>query len=214
MATLIEVPGADLPVPKPARRRGKLLGLAALVVLVLAAVSGVVYVWRYQPIVSDGGLTWAGELTADSSSFGQGQHPGNRVENTYGAEVIVGPLPNGGRMGLLIDLQNNGRFPVTVEKVEPILGKPFSNGTRLFASRDKSGAGGNQAPATAITLPAHQSRTMGLAIDVRKCQPDYTGVRAITTDVVLTYRFAGIRHKARVPMHEFAVSLQLPPKCG
>ncbi len=109
MATLIEVPGADLPVPKPARRRGKLLGLAALVVLVLAAVSGAVYVWRYQPIVSDGGLTWAGELTADSSSFGQGPHPGNRVSNTFGDEVIVGPLPNGGRMGLLIDLQNNGR---------------------------------------------------------------------------------------------------------
>lgn len=126
----------------------------------------------------------------------------------------MGPLPHGGRLGFVIDLSNDGRFPVTVVGVDPILPPIYSRGTRMFVARDKADPEGSLVPARSFTLPAHGSRTVAFSIDVRDCKHASAGTEVIIEQFHLTYRFLGIRHTTWIPLQNVAVALSAPPRCS
>jgi hypothetical protein len=132
------------------------------------------------------------------------------VNNAFGNQLEVGPLPHGGRLGFVMALQDNGPLAVTIEKVEPLLFPAVSGGTRLFFG---PGPGELTQPARlvptgGVKIPAHQARTFGFDINIRQCKPSQSSGNTIsTTAVTITYRIAGVRRTATVPLAQFAVAL-------
>ncbi len=214
MAVITAAP-SDSP-PRPARRRpdAAIVRVAVVMVLLAAAISMLAYRQAYQPLASQGGLYWAGELTGDSSTFTQGR-AARSVDNMFGLEEVVGPLPRGGRMGFLVSLRNQGRFAVTIVGVQPLLLDPLSRGTRFFAGPDDMSS--DVKPTTHLTIPAHATRVVGFAIDVRPCSPGTPtagGLRYSVDRVTFIYRFAGGTHTATVPLYHFAASVAFPTSCA
>ncbi len=215
MSTLIAEPGAEVLAQPPRSRRWLVLAAAIVtaIALVAALVAGFTYWQLYQPIVWGGGQSGVGELTADSSKFVIA-HPAHSVENAFGDDERIGPVPRGGRIGFVINLSNTGRFPVSVVGVRSLLDDYLSSDTRLFAATDERNPQATLAPVSAVSLPAHSSRTVGFAINVRRCDPTvHTGGWAIVQGVTLRYRFDGLTHTANVPLTGLAVSLGLPDPC-
>src|SRR3954454_5819134 len=192
---------------RPARAAWTLAGVVVVAVL-LAAVTLVLV---YRPLRQDGGVQWAGQLRGGPGSFAYGP-AGTDLHNTFGSGIVAPPMPNGGRLGVVMDLSNRSPLPVTVLGVEPfLLEKTYSRGTRVFVDAGAEDAMGSLKAVDRFTVLAHGSRTVGFAVDVRAdCQPgnrDHT----VTTDVVrLRYRFAGIPRTRTIELHEFAVSLVAP----
>jgi hypothetical protein len=196
---------------RPAERARRTMRRGVLAVLVMAVVLLPLDL-LYRPLEHLDGMTWAGQVTGDRGRFGLGPGATN-LENTFGSELVVRPMPQGGRLGLLVDLRNRGPLPVTVLGVEPLLLEGYSRGTRLFVGDDADSAA-TLRPARSFTVPAHGYRTVGFAVDVRTdCAPGTPGSRVTVDQVRLRYRFAGIPRTRTIHLNELAVSLDAPPTC-
>jgi hypothetical protein len=191
------------------RRRARVVVVAAL----LSVASALTLDLVYRPLEHLDGVVWAGQLTGGRGGFGLGP-AGTDLENAFGSEIVVRPMPKGGRLGLVVDLRNRSPLPVTVLGVEPFLLEGYSRGTRLFVGDDRDPMGSLR-PADSFTVPAHGYRTVGFAVDVRAdCAPGSPGSRVTMDEVRLRYRFGGIPRTRSIRLNELAVSLAAPPTCA
>jgi hypothetical protein len=195
--------------PRPAR-----LGWWAVLIGLVVAIGAVVAVLVYRPLEVSGGLSWAGELGGGRSDFVPGA-TARHADNVFGSEWVVGPMPHGGRVGVVVDVSNDGPLPVVVDGVEPTLPEGYSAGTDLFvADQGAEEAIGSMARTTRFTVPAHGYRTVGFAVDLRRdCAPAPGRATVTITGVTLRYRLAGVRRSSSVELHEMAVSLDEAPSC-
>ena len=198
--------------PRPAatvRKLARVMVVAAL----LAAVSALALVVAYRPLDHVGGIVWAGQLSGGPRGFTLGP-AGTDLRNTFGSELVVPPMPHGGRLGLVVDLHNRSPLPVTVLGVEPFLLDGSSRGTQLFVEIDGASPVPSLRPARRFTVLAHETRTVGLAVDVPSdCRAGAPGSTITSSQVRLRYRFAGIPRTRTIQLHELAVSLAAPPTC-
>lgn len=185
--------------------------MVAVALLLVAVTGAITYAARYQPLERGGSYT-AGPLIGDRSTFVRGR-PVTLRENVFGTEAVVGPLPLGGRLGFAIDLYNNGRFPVTVLGVDPILPRSQSRGTQMFATADESAGEASLVPVSSFTVPAHGTRSVAFSVDVRDCKAATAGTEVIIGQVHLAFRFLGIRHTTWLSLQNYAVALRGPPIC-
>jgi len=198
--------------PRPAATVGRLAWVMVVAAL-LAAVSALALVVAYRPLDHAGGFVWAGQLSGGPRGFTLGP-PGRDLQNTFGSELVVPPMPRGGRLGLVLDLHNRSPLPVTVLGVEPFLLDGYSRGTQLFVDTVDTDPVPSLRPANRFTVPAHGTRTVGLAVDVRSdCDAGTPGSTITSSQVRLRYRFAGIPRTRTIQLHELAVSLAAPPTC-
>src|SRR3954467_3531530 len=93
---------------RPARAAWTLAG----VVVVAALLAAVTLVLVYRPLRQDGGVQWAGQLRGGPGSSASGP-AGTDLHNPFGSEIVVPPMPNGGRLGVVMDLSNRSPLPVT-----------------------------------------------------------------------------------------------------
>jgi hypothetical protein len=210
------VPALDRPRATAAPGRPRLVRLVWWAVLLGLVVTGagVVAVLVYRPLTVSGGLSWAGELTGARSAFVPGP-TARDASNTFGSEWIVGPMPHGGRLGIVVDVSNDGPVPVVVDGVEPVLPDVYSAGTDLFvADQSAEEAISTMVRTPRFTVPAHGYRTVGFAVDVRRdCAPTPGRATVTVTGVELRYHLAGVPRTSFVPLHEMAVSLDEAPSC-
>src|SRR5215218_2967256 len=192
------------------RRRGV---RATVVAALVIAASALTLVIAYRPLQHVDGVVWAGQLTGGRAEFGYGA-PARDLQNAFGSELVVGGMPNGGRVGLVIDLRNGSPLPVTVLGVEPFLLEESSRGTRLYVGAGDRDALSSLRPASTFTVPAHGYRTVGLAVDIpTDCKPGMSGNTITTREIRVRYRFGGIPRTTSIELNELAVSLDAPPVC-
>jgi hypothetical protein len=207
------IPASTAARPATGVRRGVTV---AVVAALLSVASALTLDLVYRPLEHLDGVVWAGQLTGGPGRFGLGP-AGADLDNTFGSEIVVRPMPKGGRLGLVVDLRNRSPLPVTVLGVEPFLLEGYSRGTRLFVGddRDDRDPMGSLRPADHFTVPAHGYRTVGFAVDVRAdCAPGSSGSRVTMDQVRLRYRFGGIPRTRSIQLNELAVSLAAPPTCA
>jgi hypothetical protein len=179
----------------------------------LTAITSGVLAISYQPLANIGGTYGAGRLTGPPGTFRLAMS-GDSRGNIFGTEVVVGPLARGGRIGLIVDVQNTGRYPVVIDGIDPVFPTAVSRGSQLFVASDPRKPEQSLRPAHSFTVPAHGYRSIGVAIDVRDCPPGSPDGFLSTRQIALHYRFGwGAGHTATIPLHEFALSLAGPPSC-
>jgi hypothetical protein len=178
----------------------------------LTAITSGILALSYQPLANSGGMYWAGRLVGPAGTFHLGA-PGDSRSNVFGNEVVIGPLAAGGRIGLLVDLQNTGRYPVVVEGIDPVFPTGISRGSQLFVATDPRDPERTMRPAHTFTVPAHGYRSIGVAVDVRGCPPASVDNLLSIRQITLHYRFGWVRHTATIPLDEFALALAGPPSC-
>jgi hypothetical protein len=188
MTSVLEAPLASADEPGRTRRRWPwVAGALALLLLIGATVTGVVYAHTYQPLSADGGLTGpASERTIKSISDG--------LRDTNW--VLVGPA---GTRGVVdYTLANNGPFAVTIQGLDRSRSYGIT-GLRWAPVNGPNGGGNGYEPGLVsesrslpVTIPAHSAVLIQVTVTQFRCTRFISG--QTVSDIPIRWSGVGVHH--------------------